>query len=220
MTRTFFSSPYFETRIWTQEFPEFVKSTNKVCNKYIEMTKKRDEKILKQRNKSFKKNLKDVGYVFHSGNIHNDPNLKDLVKLMGEASLSYLSDSGVDTEKIRLYFTECWVQEFGSLAAQHETHVHWNNHVSGFYFLKASSKSSYPLFHEPKQGALMTKLPEKDSTKITPASNIVHHKVKPGTMIIFPSYLPHQFALDLIGEPFRFIHWNLQALLKEIKYGA
>jgi len=29
-------------------------------------------------------------------------------------------------------------------------------------------------------------------------------------MIIFPGYLPHQFAVDYGVEPFRFIHWNIQ----------
>ena len=116
--------------------------------------------------------------------------LFSLVRLAGQASLDFLDWTGVNTNLITLSFTEFWVQEFGS------------------------DKSSYPLFHEPKAGALMTKLPQKDPTKATTASNIIHHKVKPGTMIIFPSYLPHQFALDLTGEPFRFIHWNMQAILK------
>jgi uncharacterized protein (TIGR02466 family) len=218
MQNKFFSYSYFETPIWRQEFPEFIKDTNKVCDKYIKQAKNRDKEFLKKRNKELKKDLNDFAHVFHSNNIHSDPSLKDIIKLIGDASLSFLDWSGVNTNQINLYFTECWVQEFGKIAGQHEPHIHWNNHVSGFYFLKASDTSSYPLFHEPKQGALMTKLPQKDITKITTASSIIHHKVKPGTMIIFPSYLTHQFALDLTGQPFRFIHWNIQALLKEMKY--
>ena len=214
MTKKFNAYSYFETPIWRQEFPEHVTNTNKVCNKYIAEVKKRDKDLLLKRDKLYKKNIKDFGHVFHSGDIDNDMDLFSLVRLAGQASLDFLDWTGVNTNLITLSFTEFWVQEFGSRAGQHDQHIHWNNHVSGFYFLKASDKSSYPLFHEPKAGALMTKLPQKDPTKATTASNIIHHKVKPGTMIIFPSYLPHQFALDLTGEPFRFIHWNMQGILK------
>ena len=32
---------------------------------------------------------------------------------------------------------------------------------------------------------------------------------KPGTLIIFPGYLEHEYAVDAGKEPFRFIHWNI-----------
>jgi hypothetical protein len=40
--------------------------------------------------------------------------------------------------------------------------------------------------------------------------------LKPGTLIIFPGYLEHEFAVDHGIEPFRFIHWNIQAVPKEM----
>ena len=44
-----------------------------------------------------------------------------------------------------------WVQEFAKKGGgHHSAHIHWNQHVSGFYFLKCSDKTSYPIFHEPK----------------------------------------------------------------------
>ena len=39
-------------------------------------------------------------------------------------------------------------------------------------------------------------------------------KVKPGRMMFFPSYMPHQYTVDMGYEPFRFIHWNCQAISK------
>ena len=41
-------------------------------------------------------------------------------------------------------------------------------------------------------------------------------KPKPGTLIIFPGYLEHEYAVDHGIEPFRFIHWNIQAVPKEM----
>ena len=41
-----------------------------------------------------------------------------------------------------------------------------------------------------------------------------HMKPKPGTLIIFPGYLEHEYAVDHGIEPFRFIHWNIQLFQK------
>ena len=43
-----------------------------------------------------------------------------------------------------------------------------------------------------------------------------NYKVKPGRLIFFPSYLPHQYIVDMGYEPFRFIHWNCQAIPKGV----
>ena len=51
---------------------------------------------------------------------------------------------------------------------------------------------------------------------MTYASELVHFKPKPGTLIIFPGYVEHEYAVDHGIEPFRFIHWNIQAVPKEM----
>jgi len=58
----------------------------------------------------------------------------------------------------------------------------------------------------------MTKLFIKNPEQITLATNQVHFKPKPGTMVIFPGYVPHQFAVDAGIEPFRFIHFNVKTV--------
>ena len=90
----------FITPIWRKEFPEFVKNTNKICDEFINKEKNKQKEKLKEREKQFKKKLGDFGHVFHTPNIHYEPGLQKLVKIIGEASLSYLNDSGVDTKKI------------------------------------------------------------------------------------------------------------------------
>ena len=112
-----------------------------------------------------------------------------------------------------MFFTEFWVQEFAKNGGgHHSTHVHWDNHISGFYFLKCNDKTSYPIFHDPRSGAMMTKLPHKDRNKLSHMSDMIHYRPKPGTLIFFPGYVPHEFAVDMGVEPFRFIHFNLQAV--------
>jgi hypothetical protein len=65
----------------------------------------------------------------------------------------------------------------------------------------------------------MNGLPEQDKTKITYASSQITYKVKPGSMLFFPSYMPHQFAVDNGYDSFRFIHWNCQAIPKAVLNG-
>jgi hypothetical protein len=57
----------------------------------------------------------------------------------------------------------------------------------------------------------MSQLPEKNENNITLASEKINFKPSPGTLLMFNSYLPHQFVVDDGIEPFRFIHFNIQA---------
>ena len=114
-------------------------------------------------------------------------------------------------------FSEMWVQEFAKKGGgHHSAHVHWNQHVSGFYFLKCSDKTSKPIFHEPRTGARATKLKMKDQKGVLGGSELIHFNPTPGTLIIFPGFLEHEFSVDFGIEPFRFIHWNIQAIPKEM----
>ena len=60
------------------------------------------------------------------------------------------------------------------------------------------------------------KLKEKDGTKISNANDIINFDVKPGTLMLFPAYMSHAYMVDHGIEPFRFIHFNLRAVEKDI----
>ena len=74
--------------------------------------------------------------------------------------------------------------------------------------------------HDPRAGAMMTKLPQKDTNRVSPMSDSIHYKPKPGTLIFFPAYVPHEFAVDMGVDTFRFIHFNLQAVRNTIVNSA
>ena len=74
-----------------------------------------------------------------------------------------------------------------------------------------------PIFHEPRTGARATKLKMKTNIKgILNGNELIHFKPQPGTLIIFPGYLEHEFSVDHGVEPFRFIHWNITAIPKQM----
>ena len=208
---------YFSTPVYTIEKPEWVSSAIKATDKYIKESQKRLQPEIKERkkilgNKDYLK-VKDHGVSYHSTPLNGDPNLKELEEYVGATAWNLLDEWGYDMSLYTIFYTEFWVQEFAKQGGgHHSTHVHWDHHISGFYFLKCNDKTSYPIFHDPRSGAMMTKLPHKDKSKLSNMSDMIHFKPKPGTLIFFPGYVPHEFAVDMGVEPFRFIHFNLQAV--------
>jgi uncharacterized protein (TIGR02466 family) len=200
---------YFKTPIWIEDKPEFVKSLNKASNQYIKDAKKREKEFIKKHG--------DFGRSYHSTPLTMDNNFLDFRNYVGQKSWEFLDWQGFDMQQYTTMFSELWVQEFAKKGGgHHSAHIHWNQHVSGFYFLKCSDKTSYPIFHEPRTGARATKLKMKPGNGVFHGTELVHFKPKPGTLIIFPGYLEHEYAVDFGVEPFRFIHWNIQAVPKEM----
>ena len=72
---------YFSTPLWLFDKPEWVKSVNKVCDKYIKEAYKRDKDKIKK---------DDFGWSYHSSPIFADPKLKELHDWVGATSHNFL----------------------------------------------------------------------------------------------------------------------------------
>ena len=207
---------YFSSPVWWADETKFIKKLNKASDKYIKDAQKRLKKDIDKRNKEFG-DKGDMGHVFHSTSLIGDSKFKELQDYIGATSYNLLLEMGFDLTNYQVFITEMWVQEFSKKGGGHHTlHTHWNGHISGFYFLKASEATSMPLFEDPRPGNVMNLLPEKDKSKVTYASSQINYKVHPGRTMFFPSYMPHQYIVDMGYEPFRFIHWNCQAIPKSV----
>ena len=202
---------YFNTTFWSEQKLDFIKSLTKASDKYIKAARNVPE------SKAYIKKFGDFGRSYHSTPLTNDNDFLDFRNYIGQKSWEFLDHQGFDMTQYTAVLSEMWVQEFAKKGGGHHTlHTHWNGHMSGFYFLKASEKTSMPMFEDPRPGNIMNLLPEKDKSKVTYASSQIHYQVKPGRMIFFPSYMPHQYIVDMGYEPFRFIHWNCQAIPKGV----
>jgi len=210
-------SQYFSTPIFSIEKPEWVDSLNIVCDEYIKNAKEINKQVIKDREKTFGKKIGDIGMSHHSTSLIGDVRISEFQSYIGQTSYNLIRDMGYDLKDYELFFTELWAQEFAEKGGgHHEGHIHYDNHISGFYFLKCSEKTSMPIFHDPRPAKLMTELPELNEKNVTFASRLIHYNPKPGTLIIIPAYLEHQYSIDVGVEPFRFIHFNLQAVRKTI----
>jgi hypothetical protein len=63
---------------------------------------------------------------------------------------------------------------------------------------------------------MMNLLPEKNIDKLSQGSSSLNFQPEPGSFIFFNSYLQHEFSVDHGIEPFRFIHFNIQAFPKQL----
>lgn len=207
-----YTSVLFPSPVWDVYEPKFLKPLIKVTDSYIKEAKKRNKKFIKGRDKNFNATLKDLGLSHHSTKLYNDPRFEGFMDVVVGTAQNFLTSQGFDLTAYNLTLTELWVQEFGSKGGHHTPHTHWNQHVSGFYFLKCSDKTSSPIFHDPRPGAQMTKLPLKEGTDVSIGSEKINFKIKPGTFVFFPGYLTHEFPFDFGIDPFRFIHFNIRAI--------
>jgi|TARA_R100001460_G_scaffold78758_1_gene119743 uncharacterized protein (TIGR02466 family) len=197
---------FFATPIYYEERPEWLKEINEACEPYLEDTKKVFEKTIKEKKT-------DYGLVYHSTEIASDPALQNFYKYVGQKSADILLDMGYDLSNFTLHFSQMWVQEFPKDGGgKHSAHIHPNNHVSGFYFLE--TKGSFPIFYDPRTRLEMVSLPRKNTDEITMSSPFVSWNIKPGTLVLLPAYMMHEY-IPQQKEPFKFIHFNVKAIEKK-----
>jgi|TARA_R110000824_G_scaffold121004_1_gene276876 uncharacterized protein (TIGR02466 family) len=202
---------FFKTPIWVENKKEYLTSLTKATNKYI-----KEAKQTKQ-SKEYIKHYGDFGNSYPSTSLTLENDFIDFRKYIGMKSSEFLDFQGFDVSSYALVLNELWVQEFSKKGGgHHSAHIHYNQHVSGFYFLKCSENTSFPVFYDPRTGARATKLKLKIGPNIDYADEKMHYRPTPGDLVIFPGYLEHEFVVDHGIDPFRLIHFNIQAVPKEI----
>jgi len=210
------STVLFESCIYSEETPQYIKELNKICDSHIHKAREHMEKDIEERRKKFKFDVGDHGMTYDSeGNLYEADGMQEFELLIRSTAKNILESQGFDMSNYEMKYTEMWVQEFADKGGGYQdTHVHWDNHISGFYFLKCSDRTSAPIFHDPRPGRMMLNLPIKDKNQLCYGMERQSFKIKPGTLLMFNSYLPHEFRVDDGIDPFRFIHFNLQATMR------
>ena len=205
----------FDTLIYQAEIPEYLSNKDfmDVCNEHTDKAIKNTQQKIEERQKKYSAKIKDHGLSYHSeSKLYEDDRFYNFELLIRNTARNILIDQGFDLSNHTLDYTEMWIQKFAYDGGGHQdTHVHWDNHISGFYFIECSDRTSKPIFHDPRSGRMMLNLPIKNHSKLCPAMERQIIKVKPGSLLLFNSWLPHQFSVDDGLDPFRFIHFNIQA---------
>ena len=206
---------YFKSPVYSETKSEWVDKLNNLCDPYIVKAREdREDENKKLLTLGYKN---DIGQTYHSEPLEPDNNFDFFHNYIAKKSRWVLDDMGYDMDHYSLIFTESWVQEFSfNGAGHHWFHTHSNAHISGFFFLKCSKLTSKPMFQDPRTAHVPLKLKEKDPEKISNANDIVNYSICPGSLLLFPAYMSHAYAVDHGIEPFRFIHINMRAIEKNI----
>ena len=119
-------------------------------------------------------------------NLHEFEEFAELVKIFYAATTEVLDVLGVDYGGFEI--TGCWAN-ISPKFAHHGAHHHANNYLSGIYYVLAPPGGDSVIFHEPRSQPSIIEPKLKKETKYY--ANAVKIRVKPGRLIIFPSWLTH-----------------------------
>ncbi len=139
----------FDTILYKAEVPEYLKNKDfmSVCDEHTDQAISNAKKLIDERNKKFKIDIKDHGMSYHSGaEMYKDERFHDFELLIRNTARNILENQGFDLSNYSIDYTEMWIQKFAYEGGGHQdTHVHWDNHISGFYFVECSERTSKPV---------------------------------------------------------------------------
>ena len=194
---------YFASTVYREEHPEWVDYTIKVCEKHFKFAKEQQDDAAKK------------WAVVQTAHMANDPELSYLANHFYNTAVDILRQQGYLVDRYDFYISGMWGQNIGCYGG-HTQHVHRNTQISGFFFLETPVDGAYPVFHDPRPARAMVELDFNDSQAILPATNAVNFaNVRPGTLMLFNSWLPHQLSASRAQTESKFIHFTLSHKDKE-----
>jgi uncharacterized protein (TIGR02466 family) len=116
--------------------------------------------------------------------LHKRPAFAELVELIekaGRGVARYLQ-----VEPFPMIITGCWAN-VNPPGTYHPTHNHPNNYLSGVYYVAVPPTGSHLVFQDPRPVMIMPRVPKH--SRVT--ANAAVSDVKPGRMVLFPSWLRH-----------------------------
>ena len=189
---------HFPTPIYVIEKPEFLSSVSTVSEESL--SKRRQERP-----------LDEVYPLYMSDNLFGDPRVEGFANFVGETAWNILNNQGYFMDNIEVFFTEMWTQEHHKHSLM-EQHVHGGGaQIVGFYFLEVPDNTPPAIFYDPRTTKVMVDLLERDPSQATIASRMINFRPKPGLMIFTNSWLAHSFGRNPSDQPFKFVHFNINA---------
>jgi hypothetical protein len=93
---------YFQTPIYLVDIPQWVKPLNKISDRYIKKAIKNNKKLIKEREKLYKKKINDFGLTHHSEPMFIDPEMKTFTDYVSGFSHKLLDHQGFDMSSYNL----------------------------------------------------------------------------------------------------------------------
>jgi uncharacterized protein (TIGR02466 family) len=119
-------------------------------------------------------------------NLHERDEFRDLLGPIRQAARSVLRFLHIGYEAIEI--TGCWANVLAP-GGSHKMHSHPNNFLSGVYYVRTQPGADTINFHDPRVQASVIRPPVSELTSENTDQVVV--RVKNGTLLLFPAYLPH-----------------------------
>ena len=105
----------FDTILYKAEVPEYLKNKDfmSVCDEYTDKAISNAKKLIDERNKKFKMDVKDHGMSYHSGAvIYKDERFSNFELYIRNTAKNILENQGFDLSNHSIDYTEMWIQKF------------------------------------------------------------------------------------------------------------
>ena len=124
-------------------------------------------------------------------NMHELPEFAELTAVINAASKGVLDKFEVDCEDFAI--TGCWAN-INPPGSPHNPHTHPNNLLSGVYYVQAPEGADSICFHEPRpQVDIISPRYKRTNTY---NAMIATQPIKPGLLVIFPSWIVHSVVAN------------------------
>lgn len=100
----------------------------------------------------------------------------------------------------------CWAN-INAGGAEHKIHSHPNNFLSGVYYVRVQDGADTINFHDPRPQTGIIRPPVAQLTSANTDQVVV--KVSPGTLLLFPAWLPHSVNPNMSDEKRISISFNI-----------
>jgi uncharacterized protein (TIGR02466 family) len=136
--------------------------------------------------------------------LHELEEFRELFVCVNHAVAGILRFLRIDYEAFEV--TACWATVLAS-GAEHRTHYHPNNFLSGVYYVRTHPGADTINFHDPRSQTGIIRPPVVALTGENTDQVVV--RVNDGTLLIFPSFLRHSVAANASQEERISISFNV-----------
>ena len=193
---------FFSTPVWISELKNYEKINIQLQNYIYEEQKKNPEGTRKSNVNGW-----------HSSEFNlKEEKLKNFIAEISENIGSAISDMGWDLESQLVKITSMWAI-INKKGAFNERHHHGNSALSAAYYVKAEKNSGDIVFFDPRQANLFHHPTSKKSNNLN--AQVQSVEPKPGTLILFPSFLEHKVNESLSSKERIVISFNVSLIRKK-----
>lgn len=186
---------YFPALVYRDEKPEWVALLNEATQKhYARMANNTDP-------------ARQAWPLQQTASFTADPDLQFLCDYLLKTSVFILQDQGYAVDKYDFYLEGLWGQDIKCRGST-DMHIHKNSQITGWFFLETPEGGSYPVYQDTRINKAMIELDFIQGTEVSNATNSIHfNNVKPGTVLLANSWMPHQMTHSSADRETRTIHF-------------